>query len=196
MHRPQRHYSVRYAIQNIPSTKTLREESPGDLKRDHSGIESSHQMLARQRTVRTRFPLWGSNLEQDTSEVLPGVLWFVLGIYIAWFAMFLVSAINNEPITEVGFAHTLVIFRAVVGGVVPILGAYVVGSDKPAGQWYVPLSFALLFLATLSRRDFRFFVIDWMLVTTAIFFVFVSVLIVFSPAARSFYRNVRDNQVA
>ncbi len=152
-------------------------------------------MLARQRTVRTRFPLWGSNLEQDTSEVLPGVLWFVLGIYIAWFAMFLVSAINNEPITEEGFAHTLVIFRTVVGGVVPIVGAYIVGSDKPSGQWYVPLSFALLFLATLSRGDFRFYVIDWMLVATAILFVFVTVLVVFSPAARSFYRNVRDNRV-
>lgn len=153
-------------------------------------------MLARQRTVRTRFPMWGSNLEQDTSEILPGVLWIVLGIYIAWFAMFLVGAINNEPITAEGFAHTLVIFRTVVGGVVPILGAYIVGSDKPAGQWYVPLSFALLFLATLSRGDFEYFVVDWMLIATGLLFVIVTTLVVFSPASRAFYRNVRENQVA
>ncbi len=152
-------------------------------------------MLARQRTVRTRFTMWGANLEQDTSEVLPGVLWFVLGIYILWFGVFLFFAIDNKAIDAVGLAHALVLFRAFVGGVVPILGAYLVGSDKPAGQWYVPLSFALLFLVVLSRGDFEDFVIDWMLIASAALFLFVTVFVVFSPAARAFYRNVRENRV-
>lgn len=139
--------------------------------------------------------MWGGNLEQDTSEVLPGVLWFVLGIYILWFGVFLFGAINNEAIDALGLAHALVVFRAFVGGVVPILGAYLVGSDKPAGQWYVPLSFGLLFLAILARGDFAYFVVDWMLIVSAILFLLVTVFVVFSPAARAFYRNVRENRV-
>ena len=94
-----------------------------------------------------------------------------------------------------GIAHKLVLFRAFVGGIVPILGAYLVGSDKPAGQWYVPLSFALLLLAALSRGDFEYFVIDWLLIACAVLFVLVTVFVAFSPASRAFYRNVRENQL-
>lgn len=127
--------------------------------------------------------------------MLPGVLWVVLGVYILWFGVFLFIAIDNEPIDATGFAHTLVLFRAFVGGIVPILGAYLVGSDKPAGQWYVPLSFALLFLAALSRGDFEYIVVDWILIASAVLFVLVTVFVAFSPAARTFYRNVRENQL-
>ena len=151
-------------------------------------------MLANQRVVRTRFTLWGSNLEADTSEMLPAILWVVLGIYVAWFATFLVFALDNSPIKGEGLAYFLGVFRALVGGVVPVAGAYIVGSDKSWGQWYIPLSFLLLFVAALSRESFHAIVIDWALVTSLALFVVISGLVVFSPVCRNFYGEVRANE--
>ncbi len=164
------------------------------IKRDKSGLKASQSMFDRQRNVRTRYPLWGSNLEQDTTEVLPGVLWFVLGMYIGWFALFLVQAIDNKPIKAEGLYHGLIVFRAIVGGVVPILGAYIVGSDKSWGQWFVPLSFFLLFLASASRAYFNNASMDWTVVATGVLFSAVSALVIFSPITRQFYRGVRENE--
>ena len=165
-------------------------------KRDKSGIRASSEMLANQRVVRTRFTLWGSNLEADSSEMLPTILWVVLGIYVAWFATFLVFSLDNSPIKGEGHVHYLGVFRAIVGGAVPIVGAYIVGSDKSWGQWYVPLSFFLLFLAALSRDSFYVIEIDWPLVAALGLFVVISTLVLLSPVCQQFYREVRANERA
>ncbi|MDJ0941032.1 MAG: hypothetical protein QNJ00_14825 [Woeseiaceae bacterium] len=163
-------------------------------KRDKSGIRASSDMLANQRVVRTRFTLWGSNLEADTSEMLPAILWVVLGIYVAWFATFLVFTLDNGPIRGERHVYYLGVFRAIVAGVVPVVGAYIVGSDKSWGQWYVPLSFFLLFVAALSRDSFYVIMIDWILVATLGLFIVISALVLLSPVCQTFYAEVRENE--
>lgn len=164
--------------------------------RDPSGIRTSSRMLEQQRTLRSRFTLWGSNLEQDTSETLPTVLWVVLGIYVLWFGLFLMFALENSGLRTDMPEFLLDLFRALVWGVVPVVGAYVIGSDRSWGQWYVPLSFAFLVIAVMARNDFASITTDWKLVGAVILWLVVSILMLVSPACRQFYAGVRHNESA
>ena len=148
-------------------------------------------MLEDQRPIRARYRLFGSDLEAGTTAFIPTGLWLILGIYVAWFGVFLVLAVDNKPISAKGMELALVIFRAIVGGIVPLIGAYGIATDKFWTRWFIPVSFVLPIIATASRATQGYDPYGTAtLITLATFIVVVGILFI-SPGVRSYYEALR-----
>ena len=164
------------------------------MRRTKQRLREVSRLAPRQRLVRTQFTLWGSNLEHDSTEVIPTILWIVLGIYMFWLFGFLFLALDNAAIKATGIYLAIEIFRGLVGGLVPIVGAYGIGSDKIWMRWYIPLSFALLAIALAVHAEIPDGLYDWKILLATALFIVLSVLMIFSPVVRTYYRNLKTNR--
>ena len=153
-------------------------------------------MLEDQRPIRARFRLFGSNLEAGTTALIPAGLWLILGVYVAWFGVFLVLAVDNKAITAKEIELALVIFRTIVGGIIPLIGAYGIATDKLWTRWFIPVSFVLPILAVASRATLGYDVFGTAtLITSAVFVLVVGILLV-SPGVGAYYEALRAEAIA
>ena len=144
--------------------------------------------------MRSSHGTWGADLDHDASEIVPAELWGVFGVYLVWLFVFLFLAIDNKAITAEGADNAWIVYRALVGGVVPVLGAYAITSDKSWGQWYLPVSFGLLVVAAASIYFREGREIDALIVISPILFILVTAIVFVSPTVRKFYAAIRFNE--